>query len=122
MRSTGTTQTVRIATARLEFSSDRRIARALHVIAVAALVVLIGMVGRQLYAESRATEQALGDLERQNSTLRTELARARMELELERSTRAALERQVAELNEETRGLESRLDFFNAQTGGRAPAR
>jgi septal ring factor EnvC (AmiA/AmiB activator) len=116
MRSTGTTQTVKIATARLEFSSRRRLTQALHVVAVAALVCLVVMVGRHLYRDAALTQALVDDLTRQNETLRTELARTRTELELERSTRAALARQVAEMNAETSELQSRLAFFSSQSG------
>jgi cell division protein FtsB len=116
MRSTAATPTLKLATARLEFSSDRRFAKALHLAAVTALISLIFMIGRQLYADSQASDAVLAGLRQQNATLRADLSRALVELELERSTRAALARQVAELNEETNELESRLDFFNAQSG------
>jgi septal ring factor EnvC (AmiA/AmiB activator) len=116
MRSASSTQTLRIATARLEFSSRRRLSQALHAVAVAALLGLVIVIGRYLLADSAATQAALDDLTRQNATLRADLARARTELELERSTREALTRQVAEMNAETHELQSRLAFFNSQTG------
>ena len=114
MRSTSTTETLRIATARLEFSSRRRLTQALHVAAVAALVCLVIVIGRHLLADSAAAQAALDDLTRQNATLQADLARARTELELERSTREALARQVAEMNAETNELQSRLAFFSSQ--------
>jgi hypothetical protein len=89
---------------------------ALHVAAVAALVFLVIMIGTRLYTDSQASGNVLADLRQQNAALRADLARARIELELERSTRAALARQVTELDEETSELKSRLDFFNAQSG------
>ena len=116
MRSAATTQTIRLATARLEFSSRRRLTQALHVAAVAALVCLVVLVGRHLLADDPGAGAALEDLTRQNATLRSELDRARTELELERSTREALARQVADLNAETSELQSRLAFFSSQTG------
>ena len=114
-----TSDTMRIATARLEFSRDRRFDRALQVTAVTALVVLVVLIGRHLHAETRAADASVSELRRENETLRSDLARARTELELERATRAALTRQVAALNEETTELERRLGFFNAQSSGRA---
>lgn len=116
------TPTLKIATARLEFSSDRRLAKALHVLAVAALVALVVMVGRQLHADAQASSALVEGVQRQNARLRADLSRALVELELERSTRAALERQVAELNEQTSELKSRLEFFNAQSGRQARTR
>jgi hypothetical protein len=108
--------TLKLAAARLEFSRDRRIKNALHLAAVTALVFLLTMIGWRLHAESRSSATELAGLKQQNATLRADLARALVELELERSTRAALARQVAELNEESRELKNRLDFFNAQSG------
>lgn len=116
MRSTTRTPTLKLATARLEFSSARRFAEALHVTAVAALLFLVIMIGRQLYVDTQATGAVLAGLKQQNAALRADLSRALIELELERSTRAALTRQVAELNTETSELKSRLEFFNAQSG------
>ncbi|HET7201944.1 MAG TPA: hypothetical protein VFI92_01120 [Steroidobacteraceae bacterium] len=122
MSSTITTPTLKIATARLEFSRDRRLAQTLHAVAVAALVALVALVGRQLHADAQASSAVVEGVQRQNAELRADLSRARIELELERSTRAALERQVAELNEETSALKSRLEFFNAQSGRQARTR
>ena len=117
-----TGDTLRIATARLEFTRDRRFDRALQVTAVAALVVLVVLIGRHLHAETQAAGTAVSELRRENATLRTDLARARTELELERATRAALTRQVAALNEETTELERRLGFFNDQSSRPRPER
>jgi hypothetical protein len=116
MRSTRNTPTLKLAAARLEFSSDRRFTRTLHVVAVAALVLLVVLIGRQLHADSQVSGAELAGLRQQNAALRADLARALIELEMEGATRAALARQVAELNKETSELKSRLDFFNAQSG------
>ena len=107
--------TMRISTARLEFSRDRRFDRVLQVTAVAALVVLVFLIGRQLHAATQAAADSVSDLRRENASLRSDLARVRTELELERATRIALTRQVATLNEETTELERRLGFFNSQS-------
>lgn len=110
------TPTLKLAAARLEFSRDRRFTNALHLAAVTSLLLLFIMIGWRLHADSRASATVLAVLRQQNTAFRADLARALVELELERSTRAALARQVAELNEESRELKSRLDFFNAQSG------
>ena len=110
------TPTFKLAAARLEFSRDRRFKNALHLAAVAALVFLFVTSGWRLLADSRSSATVLAELRQQNAALRADLSRAVVELELERSTRAALARQVSELNEESRELKSRLDFFNAQSG------
>ncbi len=122
MRSTVTTPTLKLATARLEFRSDRRLKEVLHLAAVSALIFLFIMFGRRLYVDSEAFGAELTALKQQNAALRADLSRALMELELERSTRAALARQVAILNEETSALQSRLDFFDAQSGRPGSAR
>ena len=114
------TSTRNLATARLEFRKDRRFAQAVQLAAVAALLILALLIGRQLRADSDGSEAALAALRQQNAALRADITRARTELELERSTRAALARQVAELNQTTVALQSRLEFFNAQSG--QPAR
>ena len=115
MRFVSRTPTRKLATARLEFSGDRRIVTMLHLAAATALIILVIAIGRQLYAETRAPHSLAG-LQKQNAALRADLARVKTELELERSTRAALTDQVAQLNLEAGELKSRLDFFNAQTG------
>ena len=104
--------TVKLATARLEFSRDGRIKQALRLSLLAAIVVGIFTLARPLYLDGTG----LATLRDRNSELQAELARTRMELELERSTRASLERQVMELNRTAGELKSRLDFYNAQSG------
>lgn len=121
-RSTVTTPTLKLADARLEFRSDRRLKEALHLAAVAALIFLFIMTGRRLYVDSQASGAELAVLKQRNAALRADLSRALIELELERSTRAALARQVADLNEETSELKSRLGFFDAQSGRPGKAR
>ena len=116
MRAATRAPTLKLAAARLEFSRDRRLRNTLHFSAVAAIVVLLSLIGWQLRADSRSSTAELSGLRQQNGVLQADLARTRVELELERSTRAALARQVAALNQETGELKSRLDFFNAQTG------
>lgn len=115
MRRAKPTATRKLATARLEFSGDRRVVTALHLAAVTSLIGLVIAIGLQLYRDRPAAETTLAGLQRQNAVLRAKLVRVETELELERSTRAALARQVAELNDEAGQLKSRLDFFNAQS-------
>ena len=116
------TPTFKLAAARLEFSRDRRFKNALHLAAVAALVFLFITAGWRLLAASRSSATVLAELRQQNAALRADLSRAQVELELERSTRAALARQVAELNDESGELKSRLEFFNVQSGRPGKAR
>lgn len=109
-------RTTRLATARLELRNDRRLTRVLQLAAVTGLVVLLLLLGGQRFLDSRRSDGQLAGLRQANATLQADLARARTELKLERSTRAALARQVADLNEEKIQLESRLDFIDAQSG------
>ena len=120
-RSSVSSRTTRLATARLEFRDDRRLTKGLLLVIVTALAILAILIGKQLYVDGRESGGQQAGLQRENAGLRADLARARAELGLERSTRAALVRQVAELNEEKSQLEGRLEFFNAQSGrtGRA---
>jgi hypothetical protein len=119
MRSLTDTSTLKLATARLEFTDDRRLTRGLLVVAVAALVYLVYAITVDLQADERAAAATMQRLQRENVALQADLARTRTELELERSTRAALARQVAQLNQQTSDLRARVDFFSAQSS-RAP--
>jgi hypothetical protein len=121
MRFVSRTPTRKLATARLEFSGDRRIVTIMHLTAATALIILVIAIGRQMYTEMRGPDSLAG-LQQQNAALRADLARVKTELELERSTRAALTDQVAQLNLEASQLKSRLDFFNAQSGRQGSAR
>ena len=122
MRSRSRTSATRLATARLEFRNDRRFVHALLLVAVVAVVIAAGAVARHSYLESQASGTTAQALAQQNETLRADIARTRAELELERSTRAALEREVADLNEKKLDLERRLAFFNAQDARQGRAR
>lgn len=115
-------RTTRLATARLELRNDRRLTRVLQLAAVTGLVVLLLLLGGQRFLDSRRSDGQLAGLKQANAALQADLARARTELKLERSTRAALARQVADLNEEKIQLESRLDFIDAQSGRTGRAR
>ena len=118
MRFADSSPTVKLATARLEFSRDRRSKAGAARGGRGGGILVIVNLARPLFLDGTG----LATLRERNVALQAELARVRMDLELERSTRASLERQVAELNRETSQLKNRLDFFNAQTGrpDRAP--
>lgn len=116
MRATSDVSTLTLTTARLEFTRNRRVETALGVATVVVLVALAGAIGWQRHADSQAPRAILTKLDQQNSVLREDVARTHAELELERSTRAALARQVAELDAENGELRRRLEFFNVQTG------
>jgi len=108
-------RTRRLATAELEFSADRRLRNALHAVTVAGLIVAALAVAAWLYSSGRVPAARLAELERENASLKAELARARTDLEFERSTRTALTAQVAELSQRAGDLKSQVEFFNAQS-------
>jgi hypothetical protein len=111
----------KLTTARLEFRSDRRLRDALHAITVFALVAAGLAAGVWLYSSGRVPATRLAALTRENAALKSDLARAQTELQMERATRAALTGEVAELSQRAADLKSQVDFFAAQ-GGRPPRR
>jgi hypothetical protein len=119
MNLASTTSTQTLTTARLELSSDERWRIALLALAIAALLLLAGIAGGRMFADSTAAAAERSALTESNEALRNELARVRTELELERSTREALDREVLELNDHLGELRARLEFLNQQ-GGRRP--
>ena len=109
-------RTRKLASARLEFSSDRRVRNALHALSLAVLIAAGLAVGAWVYSNGGVPMARQAQLERENAALKAELARARTDLEFERSTRAALTAQVAELSQHAGELKNQVDFFNAQNG------
>ena len=63
-----------------------------------------------------------GALEAENASLRNELAQLRVEMDVERATRAALEGQVAELNARVVDMTSQVEFYRAKGNPRAARR
>ncbi len=63
-----------------------------------------------------------GALEVENASLRSELAQLRVEMDVERATRAALEEQVAELNSHVVEMTSQVEFYRARGNPRAARR
>jgi septal ring factor EnvC (AmiA/AmiB activator) len=89
---------------------------ALLVAGLLLMVLTLAGAGLQLFAPAIAPGTALGELRRENTRLREDTERARIELKFERATRAELERQLAELNEQVTRLETQLEFFNTHSG------
>jgi hypothetical protein len=116
MRWANGSRTRKLASARLEFSTDRRLRNILHAVSVAAVIVAGLAVGAWMYTSGRVPAARLAALERENASLKADLARARTDLQFERSTRAALTAQVAELSQKAGELKNQVDFFNAQSG------
>ena len=116
MSSTIRTQTLKISTARLEFSRDRRLATTLRYAAVSVSMLVLGAVGSTLYAAGRLPATTAAALSKENAALRANLERLTTELAVERSTRAALAREVAQMNEQATALENQLAFLKQQNG------
>ena len=102
-----------LASGRLEFSSDQRLRVALRFATLAALI----SVALAALAQLRATDRAVPamHLEQQNAALRAEIASVRTELEIERSTRVALDGQVRELSAQASELRRQLEFVASQS-------
>jgi len=108
--------TRQLASAPLEVVSDRRARAALRSALVFVLVGLAFVAGLRQYADAQHPAARMQALLSENAGLRAELARLETELELERATHAALDREVAGLSEQLSDLNSQLTFFNAQSG------
>jgi uncharacterized small protein (DUF1192 family) len=105
-----------LASARIELASDLRARTLLRSVLVVVLVALAVTAGLRLLSEGAASSARRADLQQENTTLRAEVARLQAELELEQATRAALGKQVGELNQRVADLDSELGFFHAQSG------
>ena len=108
--------TRRLASAHWEVVADAR-PRALLRAALVAVLVMVGLAaGLKMVADAAGAAGERSRLVQENAGLRTELARREAELQIERATRAALDQQVADLNDEVAELERQLAFVNAQRG------
>ncbi len=114
MRWGARSRTRRLASARLEFASDRRLRTAAQAVGFALLLVAGLGAAAWWYGIGNTPTGRLRALERENAALRAELARARTDLEFERSTRSALTAQVAELSQRAGELRNQVEFINAQ--------
>jgi predicted nuclease with TOPRIM domain len=116
MASLSSTATRRLSGATYELTSRRGLANALLIAGLAVMLLALAGAGIQLLVPVFAPATALGELRRENSRLRDDAERARAELQIERATRAELERQAAELNERVVQLTTQLEFFNTHSG------
>ncbi len=86
---------------------------------VTALVVLMLAGGAAVYryqpgASPLAMTAATAGLRSENAGLRSQLERLHMEFEMEKATRAELDRQAGELHAQINDLTNRLDFLAAR--------
>lgn len=116
MASFSSIATRKLSGANYELTSHRGVTNALLVAGLLLMVLALAGAGLQLFAPVIVPGTALGELRRENSRLREDAERARIELKFERATRAELERQLAELNEQVTRLETQLAFFNTHSG------
>jgi hypothetical protein len=86
--------------------------------AALALAVIAGLV---LLGGDAAPFSRAQTLEAENAALRNGLSRLRVELDIERATRAALDQQVAELNGKVGELSSQVEFYRAKGAPRRAA-
>jgi uncharacterized small protein (DUF1192 family) len=112
----GISSTRQLTTARLELVSDLRARALLRSVLVTVLVALAVAAGLRLLSEGAASAARRAQLQEENTALLAEVARLEAELELEQATRAALDRQVTELNQRVVELDSQLGFLGAQSG------
>ena len=110
--------THRLTRASLELSSsDARKRRAVTwVMLLGALVLAVG-AALYLYqpgASPFATLATTAALKTENAGLRTQLERLHMEFEMEKATRAELDRQAGELHAQINDLTNRLEFLAAR--------
>ena len=116
MATLSSTATRRLSGANYELTSRRGVTNGLLIAGLVLMVVALAGAGVQLLAPILAPTTALAETRRENSQLREQAERARIELQFERATRVELERQTAELNEKVTQLATQLEFFNAHSG------
>lgn len=116
MASFTASRTRRLAGASFELTSRRRVLSGLAAVAVALLLLVsVGAVLRFIVA-SMAPAAELAALRLENTKLRQDVERARIELKVERATRSEQDRQVVELNERVNQLTTELSFYESHGG------
>ena len=116
--------THRLTRASLELSSsDARKRRAVTWVTVLVVLLLAVCAGLYLYqpgASPLVTPAATAALKTENAGLRTQLERLHMEFEMEKATRAELDRQAGELHAQISDLTNRLEFLAARDARAIP--
>lgn len=82
-------------------------------------IALLAVAGLRFFENHLAPASYLSDVRAENLELRKELARIRVELEVELATRSELERQLAALNEQLKLVGDELAFLKS-AGARRP--
>ena len=116
MASLSGSRTRRLAGASFELTSRRRARNGLLAVAIAALLLVTVAAGLRFIVQSIAPAAELAELQLENTRLRQDVERSRVELDVERATRSELDRQVAELNEQVSQLNTELSFYVSHSG------
>jgi Tfp pilus assembly protein PilO len=114
MRLLDRSSTRRLTDSPIELTAQRRWRRGLMLMLALLLVAASALAGWRYFEQKLAPLARLAELEAENQRLRVEADATRIELEMERATRAELKRQVVELNEQVSQLTHKLEFFNSQ--------
>lgn len=93
--------------------------RMAFVLGAVLVVVLFAVAGLRFFENHLAPASYLSDVRAENLELRKELAKVRLELEVELATRGELERQVTTLNEQLKQVGDELAFLKS-AGARRP--
>ena len=94
-------------------TAARRIRNNLFAIVVALALVAAGLLSVSRFDVLNAPLR-LAAITRQDAMLRDEIERAQIELEMERATRAELQRQIDGMSQQITELNHRLEFLNSR--------
>ena len=100
--------------ASFEPTAARRIRNSLLVVVAALALIATGGIGVSRIRERLAPPARLAEITRQNAALGEALERSRMELKMERATRAELQRQIDGMGQQITELNHQLEFLNSR--------
>jgi hypothetical protein len=105
--------------ASFEPAAARRIRSGLRKILVALVVVAAAVVGFNRFRDVLIPPSRFAEMTKRNADLRDEIERGRMELKMERATRAELQRQIDAMGEQITELNHQVEFLSSRN---APGR
>lgn len=100
--------------------ASRGFGRVAFVLGAVLAIALFVVAGMRFFENHLAPASYLSDVRAENLELRKELAKIRLELEVELATRGELERQVATLNEQLKQAGDELAFLKSAGAVRRP--
>ncbi|ANQ85329.1 hypothetical protein [Azoarcus olearius] len=106
--------TRRLTGARLELAAGRQRLRQLFLVLGAVVLVTLAVLALNYFENHFSPARRVDQLERENATLREQGERDRLALEMEKATRAELEKQLGEVNDELKRLQAELVFYKSQ--------